>query len=202
MKKLFVAFLTVMMLLGISVNSLAVSANSLGVFCPKNVEVNISAPAKVNSGELVTFTAVTKKHGSEFTDKWIGAEKVSTVLTDDGYYVSTAQVTARESVTVQYDITMRSASGVCFRGQASTAIEVESDDPVKVAGAIVKNITPVTWATGFYSGDKFALLSDGTLIESGSIYFSMSETETSKDIIVSVMVDGIEYQFVVTVTKP
>lgn len=191
MKKLFVVVLTVVMLFSISLNTLAVS-------CPKSVEVNISAPVKVQSGEIVTLTAVTLKRGSDYRDQWIGATKVSTVLTEDGYYISTAQFTAKEAASVQYNIIMEAGNGKCFEGQAQTTVEV--DNPVSVVGALVKNVTPVPSITGFYTGDIYVIFSDGTMTLSGTTYFAMGENETSKNLDVVVMVDGVQYEFVVEVT--
>ncbi len=192
MKKIFMMVLAVILLFGVSANTFAASN-------PKYVEVNISAPMKVEAGEIVTLTAVTLKHGSEFQDEWIGAQKVSTVLTEDGYYISTAQVTAKELVSVQYNITMTAGNGGDFVGQASTTVEL--DNPVSVVGAVIKNVTPVSWMTGFYTGDIYLIFSDGTTIKNGCTYFGISEEQVSRIVDVSVLVNDIQYNFNVEVSK-
>jgi len=190
MKKLLIVILTLLMLVGISANSIAKPS-------PKCADVSLTGPAAaVKPGETVTLTAVTLKHGSDFTDEWVGATKIETVLTEDGYYVSTAEVTAQVPVTVQYKIIMTAGnSEVSFAGQAETAISVEKS--AEVMGVEVKNICLVPESTGLYRGDVYCVLSDGTLSEYGSIYFGFRESQSSK--LLYITVDGREYS--VTVIK-
>ncbi|PKM38811.1 MAG: hypothetical protein CVV03_12820 [Firmicutes bacterium HGW-Firmicutes-8] len=179
MKKLLIVILTLLMLVGISANSIAVPS-------PKEASVSLtSSAATVKPGEIVTLTAVTLKQGSAYTDEWIGATKIETVLNEDGYYVSTAEVTAQATVTVQYKITMTAGKGgVTFTGEAETAVSVEK--PADVVGVEVKNINPNLQFAGLYRGEVYVILSDGTSREYGAVSFGVSEGETSKLVYVSV----------------
>lgn len=193
MKKAYFFILVVVLLFGMSVNAFASSP-------PKNVEVSItSSLSAVRVGETVTLTAVTLKHGSEYKDEWVGATKVSTVLTEDGYYVSTARITVQDDVLVQYNIIMNAGNNVSFAG--ATSISVEADQPVDIVGAEIKNVTPVPGITGFYTGYLFIIFSDGTLAEYGSIYFGLGETQTSKTLYIPVSVSGLQYDFAVEVSR-
>ncbi|PKM81513.1 MAG: hypothetical protein CVU89_08425 [Firmicutes bacterium HGW-Firmicutes-14] len=200
MKKLFIAALTLLMVTGICTVSFAAPP-------PKAVSVSLtSSSPEVNSGETVTFTAVTLKHGSDYRDEWIGADKIETVLTEDGYYISTAQVTAQSPVNVQYKITMSAgASDVTFTGQAETTVSVSLPVPVtatrEITGVEVKNISPFPEIAGMYSGDVYIVFSDGTSDKYSTIYFCFNEGETSKVLYISVSLDGIKYSFAVNVSK-
>lgn len=58
---------------------------------PKVSSVSVEPTAGlVKAGDTLYITARTLKQGSSFTDRWTGATKVSTVLTGEGDYVSTA----------------------------------------------------------------------------------------------------------------
>ncbi len=192
MKKPFVIVLTLLMLVGIPASSMAKPS-------PKNADVSLTSSATtVKLGETVTLKAITLKQGAAYTDEWIGATKIKTVLTEDGYYVSTAEVSAQAPITVQYKITMTAGnSGVSFAGQAETTISVAK--PIEVVGVTVKNIRPYPEIAGIYTGDVYVILSDGTLREHGVIYFSFCEGQTSR--LLYITVDGQRYTCTVNVPK-
>jgi len=186
MKKLLVVVLTLLMLVGIPAGSFAEpSAKDAGVSL-------ISSAATVKPGETVTLTAVTLKQGSAYTDEWIGATKITTVLTEDGYYVSTAEISPEVTVTVQYKITMTAGNcGTSFIGQAETVISATK--PAEVVGIEVKNIRPEPEIPGFYKGDVYVVFSDGNLNEYGVVYFGLREGQITKVFYVSV--NGTRYTY-------
>ena len=194
MKKLLTIVLTLLMLTGMVV---PVAASTT-----KYVEVQLSGiPSDVKSGELITLTAITPKQGSDFTDEWIGANKITTILTQDGYYVSTAEFTAQDSLNVEYKISMMSGnSGTTFIGQASTTIEVATTRTL--TGVEVKNISPVqtVFSTTIFGGDVYLVWSDNTTTYYGQTYFTCSSNVASKDLVIPVSVDDNQYMFDVEVS--
>lgn len=194
MKKLFLIVLTFFMLCGIILPAAAAPA--------KNVEVLLSStPSEVKPGERITLTAVTPKQGSDFTDEWIGATKIETVLTQDGYYISTAEFIAQESSTVKYSISMASgSSGVTFIGQASTTVVVAQNRTL--AGVEVKNISPsqTIFSTTIYVGDVYLVWSDYTVTYYGKTSFACSSNVDLKSTLIPVNVEGKQYMFDVEVS--
>jgi hypothetical protein len=192
MKKLFIIVLTLFLMIGITGN---LAAQPL----PKAADVSLTSSVETaNLGEKVTLTALTMKKGSDYTDEWIGATKVETVLNEDGYYVSTAEFKAKMTVKPQYRIIMTAGkSGVSFTGKAQTTIVVVSK-PVEVVGIEVKNIRPDPQLPGEYLADIYAVLSDGTLRPEGSIFFSIPSGQTSK--ILYLVVAGKRYTCTVNVS--
>lgn len=193
MKKLFLIAFTLVMLSAMVVPAAASPA--------KYIEVVLSdTPTEVKSGERITLTAITPKQGSDFTDEWIGATKISTVLTQDGYYVSTAEVTVQDSLTVIYKISMTSGnSGTRFIGQASETVSVAQTRTI--TGVEVKNITleQTLFSTTIYGGDVYLVWSDSTRTYYGKTYFACSNNIASKSIVIPVSIDGNEYMFDVEV---
>lgn len=87
----------------------------------------------VDNTGLVTLIATNRKQGSNFSDNWTGATKVSTVLVEDGdneYYVSTATLSLADPLPfgtypVTYDITMTAGhSEVSWTGETSASFTV------------------------------------------------------------------------------
>lgn len=195
MKKVFTVILTLVILTCMVIPAFAAPAF-------KNVDVLLSGtPPEAKTGEIITLTAVTQKQGSDFTDQWIGAAKVDTVLTEDGYYVSTAELVAQESATVQYNITMTSGnSGSTFVGQASTTVLVAQTRTL--SGVEVKNVgvSQTVFSTTIYGGDVYLVWSDCTETYYGKTYFVCSSDSSSKKIIVPVTIDGKQYMFDVEVS--
>jgi hypothetical protein len=192
MKKLFIIVLTLFLMIGITGN---LAAQPL----PKAADVSLTSSVETaNLGETVTLTAITMKKGSDYTDEWIGATKVGTVLNHDGYYVSTAEFKADVTVNVQYRIIMTAGkSKVSFTGQSETTVVVSKPAPAVVVGIEVKNIRPDPQLAGEYLADIYAVLSDGTLRPEGSMFFSIPSGQTSKTLYLTV--EGKRYTYIVNI---
>jgi hypothetical protein len=178
---------------------------------PKDIEVILSESATVvNIGETIALAATTSKHGSSYTDNWNNAVKSVTEfdpITET--YISTATFTAEKPgiYPISYTITMTAGdSGTTFSKAAERTIEVI--DSRTVTGADLRDIkiTPIYKADGSVSvysayGTIYALWSDNTATPNGSIYFFFSPDETSKNIDVTLNIDGNLYTYMVVVNR-
>jgi len=216
-KKLF-ELLIVTALLILSMGSVAMAVPhpkavdvSLAVPNSKSVDVSLAASSViVKAGEAVQLTAVTVKQGSAFTDNWTGAAKSSTVISENGTCVSSAEFMASAPGThvVTYDIVMDAgSSGVNFEGTGSITITVV--EPITVQTVEVRNITsvPKTDLLGNISGysaigDIYLIWSDGTATNYGKLFFNFSATQVTRSLCVTVYADGQAYSYTVWVTRP
>lgn len=200
-------------IIAVTVFSLIFGA-SMGVWADtefKDVNVILSeTPAVVNVGETIEMTAVTTKHGSCYYDSWGNAVKVSTVYDlGTNAYISKALFTAEKpgSYNISYTIKMTSGnSDTVFYKTVERQVEVI--DTVTVVGALIKDltVTPLYNADDTISaykayGTVHVLWSDNTTTPNGSLYFFFGPEETSKDIEVTLYVDGIQYKYIVTVNR-
>ncbi len=170
-------------------STLALSSSAtLDTTVEKDVDVDISADiTKVNVGDTVQLRANTIKHGSDYTDNWVDATKVSTAFDSVyGEYISTAIYTAESpgTYTITYSINMSSGANTSkFSGSNSITIEVV--DPVTVIGAELRNIKSATLINsdgsirGYVgSGEVYALYSNGTSKNTGiTITYTLTYTE-------------------------
>jgi hypothetical protein len=177
----------------------------------KDIEVIFSdtvAVAKV--GETLDLTATTPKHGSDYTDTWDNAVKSVTQFDSVAEaYISKAIFTAENPgiYTISYTITMTSGeSATVFSKTIERTIEVI--DPHTVIGADIRDLefTPIYNADGSVSvysahGTIYALWSDDTAAPNGSVYFFFSPSETTKDIDITLNINGSSYTYLVTITR-
>lgn len=204
MKKVFAIIITMVIVLGASIGTMAESL-------PKYCEVILSTSAEiVNVGETVELNALTLKRGSSYTVEWNGAEDTGTVLDKDtGNYVSTAIFKADKPgiYTVTYKIQMNTGNtNTFFEGTAFTTIEVRN--PVTVVGADIRDlvIKPLLKPEGTVSGylvqgNTYIVWSNNTSTLYGTVSFFMGTYEISKDIYVMFNVEGKQYTYNVTVTR-
>ncbi len=173
---------------------------------PKEAKMSLETSAlQVRVGETVTLTATTLKEGSSYIDSWDGAVKVSTILNNEGNYISSAtfSATAPGAYTITYNIKMTAGrSGVTFEGNKTVTITVVN--PAVIVGAKVDNVLaiPVTNPKGNITGydatgDLYAVYSDNTEEYIDTISFHFSSTQTTRNI--SVEIEEVTY--VVSVTR-
>lgn len=185
-----------------------------GVFADsdvKDIEVILSeTPAVVKIGDIIPLTATTLKHGSTYSDSWGNAAKSITEYDPiTTTYNSQAVFTAEKPgiQTVSYTIKMVAGdSDTVFSKTVVRTIEVI--DPRIVIGADIRDlqITPIYAADGSISvykayGTIYALWSDGTVTQKGSVYFFFNPDETTKNIDVTFNIDGKLYAYTVTVSR-
>ncbi|MDF2522399.1 MAG: hypothetical protein K0R31_40 [Clostridiales bacterium] len=204
MKK--IAFITTILLIFLSFTT-GVSADS----DVKDIQVILSETAAVvNMGDIIPLTATTLKHGSTYSDNWGNAVKSVTEYDPiTASYISKGIFTAEKPGihTISYTIKMVAGdSGTVFSKTVVRTIEVI--DPRTVIGADIRDlqITPIYAADGSISvykayGTIYALWSDDTVTQKGSIYFFFNPSETTKNIDVTFTMDGKLYAYTVTVNR-
>jgi hypothetical protein len=177
----------------------------------KDIEVILSEiPTVAKIGEIIDLTATTQKHGSTYTDTWDNAVKSATVYDiTTGTYISKALFTAEKSgiYTISYTINMTSGnSDTVFLKKVERTIEVI--DTTTVIGAAIKDlkITPIFNTDGSISAysayaTTHALWSNNTTTPNGSVYFFFAPEETTKDIVVTLNVNGQQYNYTITVNR-
>lgn len=178
---------------------------------PKNIEVILSNTVTVAKlGETIDLTATTPKHGSSYTDNWANAVKIATEfdpITET--YNSKALFTSEKPgiYNISYTITMTAGDSITtFSKTVERTIEVI--DPHTVIGADLRDleITPIYNEDGSISvysayGTIYALWSDNTATINGSLYFFFGADETTKNIDVSLNINGKLYTYMVNVTR-
>jgi hypothetical protein len=204
MKK--IAFITTILLIFLSF-TIGVSADS----DVKDIQVILSETAAVvNIGDIIPLTATTSKHGSTYSDNWGNAVKSVTEYDPiTASYISKGVFTAENPGihTISYTIIMVAGdSDTVFSKTVVRTIEVI--DPRTVIGADIRDlqITPIYAADGSISvykayGTIYALWSDDTVTQKGSIYFFFNPSETTKNIDVTFTMDGKLYAYTVTVNR-
>lgn len=178
---------------------------------PKDIEVTLSESATVvNIGETIALVATTSKHGSNYTDNWNNAVKSVTEFDPiTEAYISTASFTAENPgiYPISYTITMTAGdSATTFSKTVERTIKVINSHTV--TGADLRNlvITPIYKSDGSVSvysayGTIYALWSDNTATQNGSVYFFFGADETTKNIDVTLNIDGKLYTFTVAVHR-
>ena len=189
-------------------------SSTLGVSAasdPKDIEVILSDTATVAKiGETINLTATAPKHGSYYTDNWDNAVKCVTEFDSiTETYISRAFFTAEKPgiYHISYTITMTAGdSDTTFSKTVERTIEVI--DPHTVIGADLRDleITPIYKADGSISvysayGTIYALWSDNTSTLNGSLYFFFSPNETTKNIDVTLNINGKLYTYMVNATR-
>lgn len=187
---------------------LGVAADSI----PKDIEVILSdTPAVVNLGQSFEITATAPKHGSNYIDSWENAEQSYTELNAlTNAYISKATFKAdKEGIyNISYTIKMTSGnSDTVFYKTVKRTVEVVN--PVKVVGAVIRNLNVIPIYNGegniaYYRacGEVYALWSDKSETPDGSsVYLFFGSEETSKDVSVTLNVDGKQYDYIVTVNR-
>lgn len=178
---------------------------------PKDIEVTLSESATVvNIGETIALVATTSKHGSNYTDNWSNAVKSVTEFDPiTEAYISTASFTAENPgiYPISYTITMTAGdSATTFSKTVERTIKVI--DSHTVTGADLRNlvITPIYKSGGSVSvysayGTIYVLWSDNTATQNGSVYFFFGADETTKNIDVTLNIDGKLYTYTVAVHR-
>lgn len=187
--------------------TIGVSADTV----PKDIEVILSETTAVaNIGDTIILTATTTKHGSSYSDNWDNAAKSITEfdpITET--YISKAFFTAEKPgiYNISYTINMTAGdSNTVFSKTVEKTIEVI--DSVTLIGADIRDleVTPIYNADGSISvysafGTIYALWSDNTATPNGSLFFFFNPDETTKNIDVTLNINGIPTIYTVTANR-
>lgn len=204
MKNVFMILSSLALLLSLQVYVFAEPAS-------KEVPAQLTASANdVTIGETVHLTATSVKHGSSYEVIWSGAEDKGTLLdTSLCTYVSAAVFTAEKPgiYTVEYKIVMSAGkSNRRFIGTAVQTINVTA--PITVTGAEIRiaslrKITRPDGSVSLYSaaGDIFTVWNDNSKTYYGRIFFFYGPNEVSKNIDVTLNIEGKVYKYTVAVAR-
>jgi hypothetical protein len=176
----------------------------------KNADIVISGTADtIKVGESVTLAAKWLKQGSSCKVVWQGADGKESIY-KDGYCTSEAVFTPTQSgvFTIVCEVEMTSGkSDTEFYGRAEYTITVENNT-VTVKGAGISDLSffEQTWADGSIRGYWAMFTVDIVYTDNSTVPYSSTSvffgpTETSKDVSVSVEVDGIVYTNTVTISR-